>query len=164
MDLGESLVGAYMRQVRGCHTVAFNTFLPTAQGEIDVVGVANGGAGVEVWMAEVAIHLDSLNYGGYPRTVAKIAKKVAAARTYSALVYRDLTPAVELWSPVVPIGLVAALSKVDVDLVVNDEFTMRVNELAGIAAKSTKTTGDDAFRFLQLLTHLRGPRPTFESS
>lgn len=63
-----------------------------------------------------------------------------------------------------PIGLVAALSKVDVDLVVNDEFTMRVNELAAIAAKSTKTTGDDAFRFLQLLTHLRGPRPTFQSS
>jgi hypothetical protein len=40
MDVGESLVGAYMHQVRGCHTVAYNTFLPTGQGELDVVVVA----------------------------------------------------------------------------------------------------------------------------
>lgn len=163
MNLGESLVGAYMRQVRRCHTVAFNTFLPTVQGEIDVVGVATSEEGVEVWMAEVAIHLDSLNYGGYTKTVAKIAQKVAAARTYSALVYGDLTPAIEFWSPVVPRGLVAALGDVDVDLVVNDDFTLRVNELAVIAAMSTKMTGDDAFRFLQLLTHLRGFRPSFQT-
>ena len=45
MDVGESLVGAYMRQVRGCHTVAFNTLLPQGQGELDVVGVANAQAG-----------------------------------------------------------------------------------------------------------------------
>ena len=49
MDVGESVVGAYMRQVRGCHTVAFNTRLPQGQGELDVVGVANGDRGVEVW-------------------------------------------------------------------------------------------------------------------
>jgi hypothetical protein len=47
MEIGESLVGAYMRQVRGCHTVAFNIHLPQ-QGELDVVGVANGAHGVEV--------------------------------------------------------------------------------------------------------------------
>lgn len=63
MDIGESLVGAYMRQVRGCHTVAFNTRLQQ-QGELDVVGVANGAYGAEVWLAEVAIHLDGLNYAG----------------------------------------------------------------------------------------------------
>jgi hypothetical protein len=161
LDVGESLVGAYMRQVRGCHTIAFNTFLPHGQGELDVVGVANGTSGVEVWMAEVAIHLDSLNYGGYIKTVAKVTQKVAAAHEYAAQVYRDVTPTVEFWSPVVPSGLVSALADVDVDLVVNNEFTARVNELAGLAMKHTKTTGDDAYRFLQLLTHLRGEKPQF---
>jgi hypothetical protein len=161
MDVGESLVGAYMRQIRGCHTVAFNTFLPTGQGELDVVGVANTPDGVEVWMAEVAIHLDGLNYGGYAKSVAKVASKVAAARAYAAQVYRDVAPTVELWSPVVPSGLVSALAGVDVDLVVNDEFTDRVNAVAQLAGAHTKLTGDDAYRFLQLLTHLRGERPRF---
>ena len=164
MDVGESLVGAYMRQVRGCNTVAFNTFLPTAQGELDVVGVAYGAEGVEVWIAEVAVHLDSLNYGGSQKTVQKVAQKVAAARAYAAQVYRDVIPTVEFWSPVVPAGLVSALGGVDVTLVVNDIFTDRVNELADRAKRHTKMTGDDAYRFLQLLTHLRGDRPRFGAS
>jgi hypothetical protein len=161
VDVGESLVGAYMRQVRGCHMVAFNTFLPNSQGEIDVIAVANAADGVKVWVAEVAIHLNSLDYGGYGVTVEKVASKVAAARTYVAKVYRDLLPTVELWSPVVPTGLLSALASVDVDLIVNDGFTSRVNELASLASLHTKLTGDDAYRFLQLLTHLRGDRPQF---
>jgi hypothetical protein len=91
-----------------------------------------------------------------------VAQKVAAARAYAAEVYRDITPTVELWSPVVPAGLVAALSSVDVDLIVNDGVTARVNELAGLASWHTTLTGDDAYRFLQLLTHLRGDRPHFK--
>ena len=164
MDIGESLVGAYMRQVRGCHTVAFNTHLPQ-QGELDVVGVANGAHGAEVWLAEVAIHLDGLNYGGGTnlQTVDKVAQKVAAARAYAAQVYQDVTPTVELWSPVVPARLVAALASVEVDLIVNADFTARLNELAGLASQHSTLTGDDAYRFLQLLTHLRGNRPRFGS-
>ena len=79
MDMGESLVGAYMRQVRGCHTVAYNTFLPWGQGELDVIGVAlpeNDGP-VRVWLAEVALHLDGLNYGSYAQTAVKVQAKVA---------------------------------------------------------------------------------------
>jgi hypothetical protein len=77
-----------------------------------------------------------LNYGGYAKSVAKVASKAAAARAYAAQVYRDVTPTVELWSPVVPSGLVSALAAVDVDLVVNDEFTSRVNYLARQARES----------------------------
>ena len=36
MDIGESLVGAYMRQVRDCHSVAFNTHV-SHQAELDVI-------------------------------------------------------------------------------------------------------------------------------
>jgi hypothetical protein len=41
-------------------------------------------------------------------------------------------------------------------LVVNEGFTQRVSELVSAARMSTSLTGDDAFRFLQILTHLRG--------
>ena len=161
VDVGESLGGAYMRQVRGCHMVAFNTFLPNSQGEIDVIGVTNTPDGVKVWVAEVAIHLNSLDYGGYGVTVERVSSKVDAARAFIAQVYRDVTPTIELWSPVVPLGLLSALASVDVDLIVNEGFTSRLNELASLASSHTKLTGDDAYRFLQLLTHLRGDRPQF---
>ena len=51
--------------------------------------------------------------------------------------------------------------QLDVELVLNEDFTSRVNELAALASTRTKQSGDDAFRFLQLLTHLRGNGPTF---
>jgi len=160
MDIGESLVGAYMREIRGCHSVAFNTHV-TNQAELDVIGVSNGSGGVCVWLAEVAVHLEGLNYGGYQRTASKVAQKIAAARSYADQVYPTATRHFEFWSPVVPAGLVALLQQIEVDLVINAAFTDRVNELAASAAGHTRLTGDDAFRFLQLLGRLRGARPTF---
>jgi hypothetical protein len=158
--MGESLVGAYMRQVRGCHTIAYNTFLPWGQGELDVIGVAlpeNGGR-VRVWLAEVAVHLEGLNYGGYHQTAEKVAAKVAAAQRYAQLIYPEADTVVELWSPVVPSGLVTLLEPVVPHLVVNATFTARVEELLGKAAGATRMSGDPAFRLLQVLTHLRGAK------
>lgn len=161
MDIGESLVGSYMRQVRGCHSVAFNTHV-SHQAELDVIGVSNGSGGVRVWLAEVAVHLEGLNYGGYETTAKKVAQKIAAARAYAGEVYPEAAETCfEFWSPVVPQGLVNRLAEVDVELVVNTAFTDRVNQLAAEAAKHTRITGDDAYRLLQLLTHLRGGRPLF---
>lgn len=164
MDIGESLVGSYMRQVRDCHSVAFNTHV-SHQAELDVIGVSNGTGGVRVWFAEVAVHLEGLNYGGYEATAKKVAQKIAAARSYANEVYPEAAETrFEFWSPVVPQGLVDRLDEIEVDLVVNATFTARVNQLAAEAAKHTRITGDDAYRFLQLLTHLRGARPTFGGS
>jgi len=161
MDMGESLVGAYLRQVRGCHTVAYNTFLPWAQGELDVIGVAlgEGDGPVRVWLAEVAVHLNGLDYGGsggYAATAAKVATKTAAARRYAAEVYPDALVCIELWSPIVPRGLLHRLREVEVELVVNETFTDKVADLLREAGSGTRLTGDPAFRLLQVLTHLRG--------
>lgn len=163
MDIGESLVGAYFRHERQCHTVAFNQFLPGKQGEIDVIGISGEGVDQHVWLAEVAVHLDDLNYGGYSQTVTKVATKVATAREYADNTYRGHQSTVEFWAPRVPSGLGALLAELDVELVINEEFTRRVNLLAALAASSTKQFGDDAFRFLQVLTHLRGDQPTFHA-
>lgn len=141
--------------------MTYNAFLPSRQGEIDVIGVAGHGTAIQVWLIEVAIHLDGLNYGGYEQTVMKITSKVVAAREYADDIYRDAKPTVEFWSPNVPSGLVARLRGIDVDLVANDDFTSRINELAASASKTTKLSGEDGFRMLQILTHLRGDRPTF---
>lgn len=164
MEIGESLVGAYLRQVQGCHTIAFNQYLPGKQGEIDVIGLKREGDSGEqrVWLVEVAVHLDNLNYGGPDATVAKVRAKLETAREYAASTYRDHEVSIEFWSPRVPSGIAERLGEFEgVELVINEEFTRRVNVLAGLAAATTKQFGDDAFRFLQLLTHLRGSGPVF---
>jgi hypothetical protein len=157
MDIGENLVGAYMRQVRDCHTVAYNTFLPWGQGEIDVIGVALA-AGVtrpRVYLAEVATHLDGLNYGGYDKSLSKIKAKLKAACRYAHEIYPHADATIEVWAPIVPSGLVTKLADCGGSLIANDTFTARVRELLSRARKTTKPSGDDAFRLLQILTHLR---------
>ena len=114
-----------------------------------------------MWLVEVAVHLDNLNYGGYAQTVTKIAAKVATAREYASNTYQGFEPSIQFWSPRVTSGLAEMLEELDVELVVNEDFTSRVHELAALASTRTKQSGDDAFRFLQLLTHLRGNGPTF---
>jgi hypothetical protein len=156
MEIGESLVGAYMRQVRRCETVAYNTRVPGSQAELDVIGV-KAGHPVQVWMAEAATHLDGLNYGGYAQTVRKVKAKVVAASDYARRVYPDADARIELWSPIVPRGLVEQLGEAGLDeLIVNATYTNCIRELAGEARKASSLTGDDAFRMLQLLTRLRG--------
>ena len=147
-----------MRQVRGCHTVAYNTFLPWGQGEIDVIGVAvaDGDARPKVYLAEVATHLDGLNYGGYAASARKIKAKLTAACRYAHEIYPQADATIEVWSPIVPSGLVTKLAACGGVLVVNDKFSARVGELIERARNTTRPSGDDAFRMLQILTHLRG--------
>lgn len=159
MDIGESLVGAYYRSVVGCHSVTYNTFLPDSQGEIDVIGL-HIDQGVDVFAAEVAIHLDSLNYGGYEKTATKVLAKMRAARKFVDLVYDESHLTLEFWSPVVPSGLVKRIEDIQEEvgfrLVANQDFTDRIRMLTEAARVHTKTTGEPAYRMLQILTHLRG--------
>lgn len=158
MDIGESLVGAYYRQLEGCHSVLYNNFVPHAQGEIDVIALRLG-AGVEIFCAEVAVHLESLQYGTYPQTIEKVTTKMVTARAYCERVFRDSSIVLEFWSPIVPKGLVAAIRERGDEhgfmLVANGDFTDRVQKLMDAAGKHTKQTGELAYRMLQLLTHLR---------
>ena len=159
MDMGESLVGAYYRSVVGCQSVTYNTFLPNKQGEIDVIGLRLG-SGVEVFAAEVAIHLESLQYGTYPQTVAKVAQKMRSAREFTQRVYAESELVIEFWSPVVPKGLVSQITALETEigfhLVANAGFTERVRHVVKEASQHTKMTGEPACRMLQMLAHLRG--------
>jgi len=146
VDIGESLVGAYMRQVRECDTVAYNTFLRSGQGEIDVIGVklGDGDAPPRVYLAEVATHLDGLHYkGGYAASADKITAKLAVARRYAASIYPQADATYEVWAPIVPAGLVTMLADCGGILIANCDFTARVGELIERARKTTKLSGDE---------------------
>lgn len=61
------------------------------------------------------------------------------------------------WSPVVPVGyLTEELPKIEgLELVINGEYKRRVEELRQLARSTAHDAGNDFFRMLQILEHLR---------
>ena len=162
MEIGESLVGAYLRQILGCKVVLYNTYLPEGQGEVDVIGIKKDDSGNQViYLVEVTTHILGMLYKDEAHTVEKVLKKKATAEKFAAEMFEGDRVSFEVWSPVVAPKLLEKLNAAGVRMVANEEFTKAVNQLAVHAAKSTKTTGDDGYRFLQILTHLKGDTPIF---
>src|SRR3954464_13144221 len=110
LDMGESLVGAYLRYVGGCDFVVYGT-QTERQGEIDVIGFQI--AERRVRLCEVATHLDGLLYGnGNADTLRKIRQKTQRAVAFAARMFEDQQAAIEWWSPVASPGLVAGFQEI----------------------------------------------------
>jgi hypothetical protein len=164
-DIGESLVGSYLRYVVGCEVVVYNTHTPTVQGELDVIGLKHGEPRT-VWLCEVITHIRGVLYGsGYAATIAKIRDKVGRARDFAAVTFPGDVHRYEIWSPIVPSGAVRQFDELaeafsseelDVEFIVNDRYTARVQELVNHARGSSKATNEPAYRLLQILARLRG--------
>jgi len=161
-DIGESLVGAYLRYVRGCEFVLFNTYLPGEQGEIDVIGMKSEPR--EVYFGEVTTHLGGMTYGGNTQTVEKIRSKLARAQKFAADRFPDYEHYYEIWSPRVPEGQMTAAfdrmteefpSEGRLTFVINKTYGDRIQQLVEIARTNEKSTSDPAFRLLQVLARVR---------
>lgn len=158
-DIGEDLVGAYLREVVGCPVIQFNVRTGVAQGEIDVVALQlSGGRVTEVWLCEVSTHTSGL--GGYQGNVAgKFRTKIESVKAYADATYPGATRHIEVWSPKVRPAMLRKLEDVwsehvDVELVANEEYAARVGALAQIARKTTSYSDSPSFRLLQILTRL----------
>lgn len=80
MEIGESLVGAYLKHVLGCDVVLFNTHLAEVQGELDVLGIKTKPDGQQqVWLVEVTTHLLGMLYKSQSETVKKVLDKKSRA-------------------------------------------------------------------------------------
>ena len=164
-DIGENLVGSYLRYVEGCTFVVANTHLNDEQGELDLLGIRFGPQR-QVIFCEVTTHIRGMQYGGFDSTVKKVEEKIQRARSFAELTFPEDRPRFEIWSPVVPTGALttrfAALEQtysdadLDVRFVINDTYTARIQALIDHARGSTKATSDPAYRLLQVLTRLKG--------
>ena len=161
-DIGESLVGAHLRYVRGCEFILFNTFLSGEQGEIDVIGIRS--APREVYFAEVTTHLDGMTYGGNKSTIEKIESKLTRAQKFAAQRFADYEHYYEIWSPRVAEGqMTAAFARMSeefpspgrLSFMINNSYGDRVQELVAVARKDKRATSDPAFRLLQVLARVR---------
>lgn len=163
-DVGESLVGSYLRYVEGCEFVLFNTYLPGIQGELDVIGIRLGEPR-DVYFAEVTTHLDGMTYGGNAQTVAKIKSKLVRAQDFARDRFPDDHHHFSVWSPRVAVGSVThAFDELvrefndrgdDLSFVINVEYGDRIQRLIDVARANKRATSDPAFRLLQVLSRVR---------
>ncbi len=169
MDIGESLVGAYLRHVVGCDVVTYNSFFADRQGEVDVVGIENGEPRT-IWLCEVTTHIGGMlitSRGDRPQEVI-LREKLERLHAFAEATFPGDSYRYEWWSPRVAVGkLTDVLREIeqewevagrDLRFVMNETYTERIRELAGDAAKNSSTTNEPAYRMLQVLTRLRGSK------
>jgi hypothetical protein len=166
-DLGESLVGAYMRHVEKCPIVLYNSFLDEKQGEVDVVAVKPQPSTNRriVYLCEATTHIRGMSRVA----VGKVPAKLERVRDFAELTFPDEEHRFQWWSPYVAEGAVTrafgglvdewATAGRSLEFVINAKYTARITELVEHARTNTATTSEPAYRMLQMLTRLRGDRP-----
>lgn len=182
-QLGEQLVGAYHKLVNDCEIVSYNqrSRQEGDQMEIDVIAINSEDSGQIVYACEVITHLHGMRYTGspdsdrwndygsemYQNTLERILRKFNSDCSYVRRVFDDADEyCFQLWSPVVPEGqLTDGLDELeqvfeteaeeDLELVINQSYSKRIDELRDLASKDKKEYGEAAFRFLQILEHMR---------
>ncbi|AOW80899.1 hypothetical protein HTSR_1729 [Halodesulfurarchaeum formicicum] len=180
---GEQLVGAYHKLITDCEIVSYNQRSKEQgdQMEIDVLAINSEPDTQEVYICEVITHLHGMRYSGspdtdewtdygnemYQHTLERVLSKFYSDHGYATRVFDDAENYVfELWSPVVPEGgLTDGLAELErrfestteqsLDLVINQTYSKRIDELRSLAADEKKAYGEPAFRFLQILEHMR---------
>jgi hypothetical protein len=167
MDIGESLVGAYLRHIVGCEVVTYNSFFADRQGEVDVVGIKTGRPRA-IRLCEVTTHIGGMliTSRGQRGQEVVIREKLQRLQAFAEATFPGDGHLYEWWSPRVAVGkLTGVMEEIEAEwdaagrnirFVVNEGYTERIRELAANAAMNSSTTNEPAYRMLQVLTRLRG--------
>ena len=159
-EMGELVVGSYLKEVLRCDFVDYNVKPPVSgragQFEFDVLGLHFGDG--TAFLCEVATHLDGLNYGGNEDTLDKLVQKHRRQRDYASTHLRNFPQhRFMFWSPYVPVGfLTEGLARVTrLELMINADYGQALDALLERAAATTRGTGNAFFRALQIMEHVR---------
>ena len=159
-DIGEYIVGAYLQQIACCDVVDYNVRPPggglEGLGELDVIGLDFKFS--TAYLCEVTTHIRGLLYKNNKTSVERIRKKYLRQQDYAQRFLTDFhTHTFMFWSPVVPVGyLTTHLAQIDgLELIINGEYTRRIEALRQLAKTTTHDARNPFFRMLQILEHLR---------
>ncbi len=156
-EIGEYLVGAYLKEIKKCDIVDYNERQQgggrRGQNELDVIGF--NFTNNEVYLCEVATHIEGLSYGkGTEHTIQKIKDKFEVQQEYYNTNLKDKFNQAHfmLWAPNVSDRILNELEDCEkLELVVNEDYTKQIKELIEKSKKESKTTGNPAFRLLQII-------------
>jgi len=159
-NVGEYVVGAYLKVINGCNFVDYNVRPPGGglEGlqELDVVGLDFERK--VAYLCEVTTHIRGLLYRNNRTTVARVRTKHERQRQYAERYLAGFpTRRFMFWSPVVPRGYVTdGLAAIEgLELVINEAYAQCIDELRREAGELTNDIGNPFFRALQILEHLR---------
>jgi hypothetical protein len=167
-NVGERLVGDYLRISKHCDFIDYNVYTRDAQGEIDVVGIDNKTR--KVYICEVAIHLTTgLQYtknkrpDTCERLIAKFTKDIEYAERYFVGYEKEFM----LWSPILKnskgkieynqldhlnrmVEEIQIKKHVSVQLMINQDFHQAFMELKRYAATASEELKSPILRLLQI--------------
>lgn len=167
-NIGELLVGDYLRIKEGCDFIDHNVYTRDAQGEIDVIGIDNKSK--RVYICEVAIHLKTgLQYtkNKRPDTCSRLIAQFKKDIEYAEKYFRDYERIFMLWSPIVKdskgkieynqtdhlrrmVDDIKKTKDVNVHLMVNEKFAAALVELKKYAARTSEELKSPVLRLLQI--------------
>ena len=176
VTIGEELVGAWLSICEGCDFVTYSQRHPTGQGEIDVLALKM--AWKRAYLCQVTTHLGGMLYSSgskpasatrpgssYYQTVAKVEDKWNRDIRYVEECLDGFETELMLWTlkaskeyVVQPLAALAAKlmqqHQVTISIIANAEYARRIRQLEAEAKRTTKETGNSAFRVLQILARL----------
>ena len=159
-EMGEYVVGAYLKLEEGCDFVDYNVRPPGGglEGlkELDVVGLSF--ASKTAYLCEVTTHIRGLLYKDNRTTINRVDEKFRRQREYAERYLGDFKyHRFMFWSPVVPKGfLTENLAAIEgLELVLNRKYRECVEQLRHRARIEAQDTGNPFFRSLQILEHMR---------
>jgi Holliday junction resolvase-like predicted endonuclease len=173
-DIGEEIVGAWLRVIEGCDFVQYNIPTRTKQGEIDVVGL-NLQTQV-VYVCEVATHTGGLQYTNLkerqPNNYEKLVQKFSSDIDYAEIYLKPFKKRFMLWSPIVRMPskentkhnafldlariqqTIFQHYQIELELVINESYLEKINSLKAKAEVETAASEYPVFRLLQVLGSL----------
>jgi hypothetical protein len=174
-DVGEEIVGAYLRYIQKCELVQYNARIlgDAGRGEIDVVGLNL--ADKNAFFCEVATHIRGLQYvrNGRPDNVARLVSKFRRDVKYAESYFRDYSHTFMLWSPVVRVparpdtkysqfrdveSVSAAVEKefgIKLELVIKERYWEKLQELRKFAGMTSENVESPIIRLMQIEEWLR---------
>ncbi len=159
-DIGEYIVGAYLKMIKECQFVDYGVRIPggglEGLDEIDVVAL--NFKSDTAYLCEVTTHIRGVLYGTYEVTYNRINKKYERLRGYGKKHLKQFSKKHYMfWSPLVPEGKLSKRLR-DIgglELVINKTYTAKVEELRRLARSTTHQSGNPFFRMLQIVEHLK---------
>ena len=170
-SIGEEVVGAWLRMIAGCDFVQYNVPTRDRTGEIDVIGLDL--ATQTAYVCEVATHLiTGLQYlvDNQPDNVGRLTRKFDNDIAYTRKYLAGFQHRFMLWSPIVKIPQTKTVKHnqlrdvilirehvqrahdVELELIINEIYQDRLDELHHQAARITTASEFSVFRTLQIIT------------
>ena len=158
-------------EIKNCDFTQYDARLAeshlTGLNEVDVIGLE-----LKIkfaYLCEVTTHVRGALYGTYQESIDKIRMKFERDKISPIRYSKTFLPATTcFWSLVVPEGkltvLLHELEGKDVELVINEKYAERIEELKKVAREKKNNTGNAAFRLLQILEHVRTPKPRLNTN